>query len=90
LWRCRAAGDPRADGTFRLTHGAEILEATSFGVLQTADQWASVTARVHSRRSGDERSAVAIVEFADPFVDGRPKTVTITVDGQPHLSGVLQ
>ena len=82
--------DHGADGRLRLTNGAEILEATSVGVLQTADKWASVTARVRSRASGDERSVVVIIESADPFVDGRPKTVTIAVDGQPYLSGVLQ
>jgi hypothetical protein len=31
-----------------------------------------------------------IVEFADPFVAGQPRTVTIVVDGQRLATGVLQ
>jgi N-acyl-D-aspartate/D-glutamate deacylase len=86
----QAAGAPRAKGRLRLTDGSDTLEAVELGVLQTADHWASVSARVRSRASGEERSALVIFEFADPFVDGRPRTVTITLDGRPSVSGVLQ
>jgi N-acyl-D-amino-acid deacylase len=82
--------DPRAKGTFRVTDGTTTLEATELGVLQTADRWASFTAHVSTLPSRDERSAIVIVEFADPFVAGQPRTVTIVVDGQRLATGVLQ
>ena len=82
--------DPRAKGTLRVTDGTTTFEATELGVLQTADRWASFTARVRTLPSRDERSAIVIVEFADPFVAGQPRTVTIVVDGQPLATGVLQ
>ena len=82
--------EPRPAGTFRLTDGSSTMESIELGVLQTADKWVSLSARVRMRPSGEERSAIVIIELADPFVDGRPRTVTIMLDGQPHVSGVLQ
>ena len=82
--------ESRPAGTFRLTDGGSTMESIELGVLQTADKWVSLSARVRLRPSGEERSAIVIIELADPFVDGRPRTVTITLDGQPHVSGVLQ
>jgi hypothetical protein len=86
----QAPWDARADGTFRLTDGATTLEASAFGMLQTAEKWASFTARVTATPSGEERSAIVLVELADPFVAGQPRTVTIIVDGQTLATGVLQ
>jgi hypothetical protein len=82
--------DSRAKGTLRVTDGTATFEATEWGVLQTADKWASFTARVSTPPSNEERSAIVIVEFADPFVAGQPRTVTIVVDGQRLATGVLQ
>jgi N-acyl-D-amino-acid deacylase len=82
--------DSRAKGTLRVTDGTATFEATEWGVLQTADKWASFTARVSTPSSREERSAIVIVEFADPFVAGQPRTVTIVVDGQRLATGVLQ
>jgi len=82
--------DRRAGGTFRLMNGASTLEAIDFGMLQTAEHWASFTARLRARSTGEIRSAIVIIEFADPFVDGRPRTATILLDGQPFVTGVLQ
>jgi hypothetical protein len=73
-----------------MTDGTATLEATALGVLQSADKWASFTACVSTPHSIDERSAIVIVELADPFVAGQPRTVTIVVDGQRLVSGVLQ
>jgi N-acyl-D-amino-acid deacylase len=83
---------PRAKGSIRITSAAsgEILEATDLGVLQTTKDWASVTAMVRARPSGEAHAAILIVEQADPFVDGRPRTITIDVDGRPRITGVLQ
>jgi N-acyl-D-aspartate/D-glutamate deacylase len=80
----------RAKGTLRVTDGTATFEATEWGVLQTTDKWASFTARVSTPSSREERSAIVIVEFADPFVAGQPRTVTIVVDGQRLATGVLQ
>ena len=87
-----AANAPRARGTIRITDAAsgEVLEATDIGVLQTAKNWASVTAMLRGPRSGDVRAATIVVEHADPFVDKQPRTVTIDVDGRPRITGVLQ
>jgi len=82
--------DPRASGTFRMTDGTTTLEAVAWGVLQTTDKWASFTARVSTRPAREERSAIVILESADPFVAGQPRTVTIVVDGQRLATGVLQ
>jgi hypothetical protein len=86
----QAPRNPHAQGTLRLKHGADSFEAVEFGVLQSANQWASIAARVRSRPSNEEHSAIVTIEFADPFVDGGPRTVTVAVDGQPRLTGVLQ
>ena len=81
----------RAKGTFRMTtSGGASFEAAELGVLQTTEKWASFTVRVNTRPSGEERSAIVIVEFADPSVERHPRTVTIVVDGQPLVTGVLQ
>jgi N-acyl-D-amino-acid deacylase len=82
----------RAKGSIRITSAAsgEMLEATDLGVLQTTKDWASVTAMVRARPSGEAHAAILIVEHADPFVDGRPRTITIDVDGRPRITGVLQ
>jgi len=82
--------DSRAKGRLRVTDGTATFEATEWGVLQTAEKWASFTARVSTPSSREERSAIVIVEFADPFVAGQPRTVTIVVDGQRLATGVLQ
>jgi hypothetical protein len=37
-----------------------------------------------------DHAATLTVEDADPFVDGRPRTVTIDVDGRTGITGVLQ
>jgi len=86
----QAPRDARPAGTFRLTYGSNTLEVTDVGVIQTAEKWASVTASVRAQPSGERRSVIVIVESADPFVDGRPRTATIIVDGLPLATGVLQ
>jgi N-acyl-D-amino-acid deacylase len=88
----QAAAAVHAKGTFRLTVGTsgEIMDSTDFGVLQIASKWVSFTARARIRPSGDEATVLVIVDRADPFVDGHPTTVSVSVDGMPRVSGVLQ
>jgi N-acyl-D-amino-acid deacylase len=71
-----------ARGTFRFRDAAAntSFEAQEFGILQTAGDWASFTARGRSGPGGEERAAVVIV-------DGMH--VSINVDGLPTLSREL-
>ena len=86
------AGVVRATGSFRLidAHGAPLIESTDLGVLQTAKQWASFSAAGRMRPGGEPRAFTVIVEQADPFVAGHPRTLTVQRPDQPPLSGVLK
>jgi len=81
----------RAKGSFRLTDTASgaVVESTDLGILQTADKWASFTARVRDTKSGLEHAALVIVEDADPFVVGHPRTVTVSLDGIVRVAGQI-
>src|SRR5262245_41793806 len=70
----------RAIGAIQLREGTSSIRGEELGVLQTTDKWASVTARVRQAMTGEERSALVIVEQADPVSDG-DATVTISLDG---------
>jgi hypothetical protein len=70
----------RSIGSFQLRDGTTTMRAEDFGVLQTTERWASFTARVRQAMTGEERSALVIVEQVDPFDEGRA-TVTISLDG---------
>ena len=84
----------RAKGLIRITNAAsgEVLEATDLGVLADDEGLGQRNRRyrapVRARRGATPRHSR--VEYADPFVDGRPRTVTIAVDGRPRITGVLQ
>jgi N-acyl-D-aspartate/D-glutamate deacylase len=83
---------PRATGSFRVEDPATnttTWSSTEVGTLQTADKWASFTARVRGPNGGPKRSALVIVEQEDPFVDGKPATVTISIDGADAIRGRL-
>jgi len=80
----------RARGDFTLTDASNaVVTPTELGVLQTTDAWASFTARVLTADGRPERSALVIVEQADPFVDGQPATVTVSIDGTSRIVGRL-
>jgi N-acyl-D-aspartate/D-glutamate deacylase len=80
-----------AKGSFGLSDPASgrAIEAIEFGVVQTADKWASFTARVRPVSGADEQSALVIIEQADPWVDLQPATVTVLMDGAPYATGRL-
>ena len=88
----QTATTPRAKGSIRITNVAsgDVIEATTLGVLQTTKAWASLTGIASVRPSGELRAATIIVEHADPFVDGHPRTIVIDIDGRPRIIGVLQ
>src|SRR5262245_22372339 len=70
----------RAVGSLSIRDGTATLSSGDVGVLQTTDNWASFTARVRQAMTGEERSALVIVEQADPFAEGRA-TVIVSLDG---------
>jgi len=88
----QAAGAPRATGTFRLVdaHGAALIDVAGLGVLQTMKDWASITGTTRSQPAGVLRPFTAVVEQADPFAPGTPRTFSVEVAGQPPLTGVLK
>ena len=75
----------RAVGSFQFRDGTTTVATEEIGVLQTTDTCASFTARVRHAMTGEERSALVIVEQADPFDEGRA-TVTISLDGGPPFT----
>src|SRR3954470_10551431 len=83
---------PRATGTFRLldAHGAALIDAATLGVLQTMKGWTSITGVARSQPGGALRPFTAVVEQADPFVAGTPRTLSVEVPGQPVVIGVLR
>jgi hypothetical protein len=59
------------------------LEATAFGLLQTAPRWASVTGLLRDSASGEERAFVMLV-------DESTRVVTLQIDGRPPLVSKLE
>jgi N-acyl-D-aspartate/D-glutamate deacylase len=88
----QAAGASRAQGSFRLQDSSSntVLEGTELGMLQTAKEWATFTARIRNRKTKAEGLITVIVERADPFVAGRPATVFVEVDNVLGVSGSLR
>jgi len=88
----QAAGAARATGTFRLldAHGSTQIDVSHLGVLQTTKDWASITGVARSEPGGALRPFTAVVERADPFVAGTPRTLSLEVAGQPAVTGVLK
>jgi N-acyl-D-aspartate/D-glutamate deacylase len=76
----QTSGARRPTGSFQFRDGTTAIRADDVGVLQTMDKWASFTAHVRQAMTGEERSALVIVEQADPFAAGGA-TVTISLDG---------
>lgn len=76
-----ATNSRSARGTFRVRDAnIPAFEAYEFGILQTAANWASFTARGRIASGADERSVVVIVDSP---------SVSITIDGLPPLTREL-
>lgn len=86
----QGAGDRYASGSLAVTDRATGTTFTSraLGVVQTADNWATVTARV-GERQGAERALLVIIEQRDPWIVGRIPSVTLVWDGRRDVSGPL-
>jgi hypothetical protein len=87
----QGANARHADGRLRLVGpgDAVVLEALDLGVLQTTARWASVTGRARIGTEPGARPFTLVVEGADPWIDGHPSTVSITIGGRPAISGRL-
>lgn len=85
------AGARAATGTLTLTGGAggSTLRARAVGFLQTAGNWASVTARLRDERTGADHAVLVLVEARDPWLEGRSPSVTLVIDGQREMTGPL-
>lgn len=65
------------------------VRSVALGTLQTKAGWASLTGRARINAAGQERSFTLIVERADPFVDGSPSTIRLSVEGRAPIEGRL-
>jgi N-acyl-D-aspartate/D-glutamate deacylase len=86
------AGAPRATGRFVIAdaRGTALLESADLGVLQTTKDWASITGVARSQPGGAPRPFIAVIERADPFEPGAPRTLSVEAPGQPAVTGVLK
>ena len=83
-------GAARARGSFSFTGaGGAVFEAADIGVLQSTKDWVSFTAVVGARGSIDREAVSVVVERADPFLPGRPRTVTLSMP-TGTLSGAVR
>jgi N-acyl-D-amino-acid deacylase len=74
----------KATGTLTLMASdvspALSVELVELGLLQVADSWASVSARVRTSPETQDRAMVAIIEGADPWEPGRVPSITLVFD----------
>ena len=89
----QASKAPSASGRLSLTSaGGVTIESSSFGTLQVAPWWASVTGRARVRGATDldgDRAFTVIIDRADPMVDGPGSTVVLWVEGMAPVTGRL-
>ena len=81
----QAAGAPRARGTLNAVSPIRSsYEAIEIGMLQAANNWATLTvrARVVGGRAL-ERNLLIVVEGADRWLSGEPPSVTMWEEGMP-------
>jgi N-acyl-D-amino-acid deacylase len=87
----RQDGTERARGSFRYRDSASkaTIDATEFGVLQTADRWASFTARARWMPSREERAITVIVDEGDPAAPNRTEVI-VEAEDATVAAGALQ
>jgi N-acyl-D-amino-acid deacylase len=85
------ANGSRGKGTLRIadSKSGDVIAATEIGLLQTADRWASFTARLRMSSSAPEQWGVVIVDRGDPAARNLTH-VSVLVDGRERVGGVLQ
>jgi hypothetical protein len=72
-----------ARGQLRATAAGVTYEGVAFGLLQTATGWSSVTGRLRSSSTRDERAFVLIVDEANGVI-------SLAIDGVGLLTSTLQ
>lgn len=87
----QAASDRQARGTLTVTDRKTntTFQARSFGLIQTTENWGTVTARVSDQETGTEHALLVIVEQRDPWIIGRIPSVTLILDGEREIAGPL-
>lgn len=87
----QARQSQHATGTITIVDGATktTIRSVALGTLQSKSGWASITGRARINSAGAERSFTLIVERADPFVNGGPSTVRLSVEGLDPIEGRL-
>ena len=76
------ATDRFASGTLRARlPGGISLDTDQLGVLQTTDQWASITAIARVRPSGGHHAALVVIDRADPTRTDERAVVRIVIPG---------
>ncbi len=87
----QATGQRQASGSLSVSdpQSGTVIEAVALGTLQTTQRWASITGVARVGVAGEERAFTLIVEGADPFVDGAPATMRLTVAGLSVIEGRL-
>ena len=84
------ATDRFASGTLRARlPGGISLDTDQLGVLQTTDQWASITAIARVRPSGGHHAALVVIDRADPSRTDERAVVRIVIHGVIEATGTL-
>lgn len=88
----QAAGARHATGTFTSTSlkDGTVLQGKTFGVIQSAKGWSSVTGRSTWTPTNEERAFTLTVDQADPHATGAARTVTFEVAGAPPVRGTIR
>ncbi|HEX3704826.1 MAG TPA: amidohydrolase family protein [Vicinamibacterales bacterium] len=83
------AGARTASGILRLddAQAGMHLRMAGFGVLQSAEGWASFTGTGRTAARGPERSVTVIVDRADPLDASHAAEILVDVDGTYRMSG---
>jgi N-acyl-D-amino-acid deacylase len=81
-------GARAARGVLRLvTTEGDTARALSFGVVQTGDDWATVSGIL--RMQGRDRAFTAIFDRKYPLLSGTPPFVMLQIQGFPNVAGTI-
>ena len=80
-----------ATGRFRLSDRTAgiVIDARTFGVLQTGERWASFTGRTGPDPNGNERSFIVIVD-RDPAESSTRSSIRVRVDDAVDYAGDIE
>lgn len=82
------SGARSARGVFRVvTAAGDTARALSFGVVQTGDDWATVSGVM--RMQGRDRAFTAVFDRKYPLQSGAPAIVMLHIQGFPPVTGTI-